>query len=204
MRHTILGTFFLMMLILLTVSCRATDTGGAPLQDRVPRISSLGFSFIPPPGTHWLEKYGESSMNYFKKTNPTNGTLFTSATELHTQQGYPTPEVFKEFIKNKRNPNEVPPRYTNAITSYTLESGIAPFCVRYHEQYEDRGAKNLYGRDFLIVLNHGLICLHPDNPKVGVDIYYSYRYPPNDKDEGFIHEGEEFVNSLKMLPRNPK
>ena len=193
-----------MMLVLLAVSCPASDIGGTPLLNRDPRISSLGFSFIPPPGAHWLEKYGESSIKYLKKIDPTNGTLFTSATELHTQQRYPTPDAFKEYIRNKRKPNEVPSRYTNPLTSYALESGIAPFCVRYHEQYEDRGAKNLNGRDFLIVLNHGLICLHPDNPKVGVDIYYSYRYPPNVKDEGLIHEGEEFVNSLKMLPQNPR
>jgi hypothetical protein len=183
-------------------SFAASNIDRVPLVNREPRISSLGFSFIPPPGTNWLEEFGENQITYIKKMEPIDGTLFGTVTELQTQQTFPTPDALKHYITNKRKSNTTPPRYANTKTSYSLQPGIAPFCVRYLEQFEDWGAKNLYGRSFLVIMNHGLICLHPDNPKVLVDIYFSYRYPPDNKDKKLISEGEELINSLKMLRPN--
>jgi len=187
---------FIVMVVYPVLSC-ATDR--APLANREPRISSLGFSFIPPPGANWVEEFGENEIKYIKQIDPAISTLFGGATELQTQLTFATPEKFREYITAKRKPTESVPRFTNTKASYSLEPSIAPFCVRYKEQFEDRGAKNRYGRPFLVVFNHGIICLHPENPKVSVDIYYSYRYPPDKIDKGIMSEGEEFINSLKML-----
>ncbi len=203
MKRYLLITLLLLIVLILSInSSAACNNDRVPLVDRKPRISTLGFSFIPPPGTNWVEEFGEHSIKYIKKMEPIDGTLFGTVTELQTQQTFPTPDALKQYITNKRKPNTTPPRYANTKTSYSLEPRIAPFCVRYQEQFEDWGANNLSRRSFLIVVNHGLICLHPENPKVLVDILYSYRCPPANKDKRLISEGEEFINSLKMLLSN--
>ncbi|OPY85033.1 MAG: photosystem I assembly protein Ycf3 [Syntrophorhabdus sp. PtaU1.Bin153] len=48
-------------------------------------------------------------------------------------------------------------------------------------------------------MNSGLICLHPDNPTNAIDIFFSYRYLPDNKNDGLVSEGEAFINSLKVI-----
>jgi tetratricopeptide (TPR) repeat protein len=192
----------LLLSILLTTPMESPAADPAdlePLVDRNPRISTLGFSFVPPPGNGWSEEFSGQTLRYLKKMNPSEGTLFCVARDFHTQQMFPSPDALKELISDKRNPKTIPDRFAKSKASYSLEPGIAPLCVRYQEQYEDRGAKDLNGRPFLVVINNGLICLHPDYPTNAIDILFSYRYPPDNRNDGLISEGEAFINSLKVI-----
>lgn len=169
------------------------------LVDRKPIISSLGFSFVPPGGNNWYEKFGEDQIIYYKKINPTTGSMFGGANEYRTRTEFATPEVFRQWLSGRRSQKDDSLRYRTIRAKYILESKTGPFCVKYVEEYEDSGAKNLMGHPFLILMNYGITCLHPQSRNSVVDIYYSYRYPPNNRSNSLMSEGESFVNSLKIL-----
>ena len=195
-------TRLLLLSVLLVVTglipANAEDIG-TPLVDRKPIISSLGFSFVPPGGNNWYEKFGEDQINYYKKINPTTGSMFGGAKEYRTRTEFATPEEFRQWLSGRRNPKDASSRYRTTSAKYFLESKTGPFCVKYVEEYQDSGAKNLFGHPFLVVMNYGITCLHPQKPDSVVDIYYSYRHPPDNRSDSLMSEGESFVNSLKIL-----
>lgn len=195
-------TRLLLLSVLLVViglmPANAEDIG-TPIADRKPIISSLGFSFVPPGGNNWYEKFGEDQITYYKKINPTTGSMFGGAKEYRTRTVFATPEEFRQWLSGRRNPKDSPSRYRTINAKYILESKTGPFCVKYVEEYQDRGAKNLSGHPFLVLMNYGITCLHPQKPDSVVDIYYSYRHPPNNRSDSLMSEGESFVNSLKIL-----
>jgi hypothetical protein len=80
------------------------DINSAPLKNRKPRISTLGFSFTPPPGIDWLEEFGDSSIKYVKKMNPSLGTFYGMANEFQTNEKFATPDSFKDWITKKEIP----------------------------------------------------------------------------------------------------
>lgn len=188
----------LFLITSLMMSAKAEDIG-TPLVDRNPITSSLGFSFVPPEGNNWYEKFGEDQITYYKKINPSTGSMFGGAKEYRTQKTFAAPEEFRQWLSDRRNPQGTPSRYRTISAKYIIESKAGPFCVRYIEEYEDRGAKNFFGQTFLVLNNYGITCLHPQKPDSVVDIYYSYRHPPNNRSDSLMSEGESFVNSLKIL-----
>jgi hypothetical protein len=186
-------------LVAISLSISIAEDIGTPIVDRQPIISSLGFSFVPPPGEDWYEKFGEDQITYTKKMNPVSGTLFAEAIEYHTKMEFSAPEQFREWLSSKRNPLDIPPRYKKRSATYELEPTRSPYCVKYIEEFEDREPKYFFGSPFLVVVNYGITCMHPRRHDSLVDIYYSYRYPPNDKKPKLVSEGEGFVNSLRVL-----
>ncbi len=195
-------TLALFFIVIFSSYCNSGDKKYYPVENREPRVSSLGFSIVPPPGDNWFESFKGQSIYYTKKTNPKIRTFFTGATEIHTSKSFDTPEEFLKFVKKKKNFNRFPTRYKNAKNEYKIDNRLSSFGVSYVQTYEDHEAKNLGKNQFLLIKNHGLICLHPNSPKVGVDVYYSDRFIPSKQNISFKKEGEAFLQSLKFLPIN--
>ncbi len=84
------------------------------------------------------------------------------------------------------------------ISIYKIYSEVAPYCVKYYEKAEDHGAARLKDK-ILIMENKGMICLNPDNPNLGVHVYYSDRYELNSKMDSLQIAGEEVIDSLKLI-----
>lgn len=201
LQHFTLALFFIAV---FTASSNAVDIKYSPVKNREPRVSSLGFSIVPPPGENWLEGFSDQSIYYAKKTNPKIQTFITGATEISTSKAFASAEDFLTFVKEKKGVNENPTRYQNTKSDYKVDTRLAPFCVSYNSTYEDHNAKNLGENQLLLVENHGLICLHPDSSKVGVDVYYSDRSVPSEQNSLFKQEGEAFIQGLKFLPLSQK
>lgn len=185
---------------LLCISTGSNARNVTPLNDRKPRQSTLGFTFVPPPGNNWLEEFKDDTVLYMKATSNKTNSFFASATEFHTKTPFPTANDFLNFVKSSRIPKTSSERFKNAQWQYKLDLNFAPFCVRYHEKYEDHGTKYLNKRKYLIVENFGLFCLHLENKEVGVNIYYSERYEEGYENLSLHKEGYEFINSLKFIP----
>ena len=201
LQHFTLALFFIAV---FAASSNAGDIKYSPVTNREPRISSLGFSIVPPPGENWLEGFSGQSIIYAKKTNPKIQTFITGATEISTSKVFASVEDFLAFVKETKEVNENPTRYQNTKSGYKVDTRLASFCVNYNSTYEDHNAKNLGENQFLLVENHGLICLHPDSLKVGVDVYYSDRSVPSEQNSLFMQEGEAFIRGLKFLPLSQK
>jgi hypothetical protein len=197
-------TLALILIVVFSSSCNSGEQKYDPVKDREPRISSLGFSIVPPPGENWLESFADQSIYYIKKINPEIQSFYTGATEIKTSKSFATAEDFLIFVKEKKDFNKYPNRYQKAKNEYKIDTHLAPFCVSYVLICEDHEAKNLGGNKFLLMSTKGLICMHPDYPKVGVDVYYSDRSVPNQEKKLLEKEGEAFIQSLKFLPLNQK
>ena len=190
----------LLFIVVLISSCKSQEKKYYPVKNRDPRVSSLGFSVVPPAGVSWLEKSGNKTICFIKKTDPKIYTFYVGATEIYTKQIFSSSEEFLKFIKNKKDFNEYPNRFKNMKSEFKIDNRFAPFCVTYYQKYEDHEAKNLGENKFLIIENHGLLCLRPESPDIGVDIYYSERYLPKEQNLLLKKEGETFIQSLKFFP----
>ncbi len=173
--------------------------GFIELKDRAPRISSFGYSFIPPSGEKWFEGYSPKTIMYLKQTNPKELSLFSGATEAIIKENISSEKDFIDFVKSKKDDFTAHSlRYKNVVTSYEIISSISSYCVAYKQAAEDHEAKNLNGNKYLMLINKGVICLHPKTKNQLVDIYYSSRAIPNLKFMEFTKEVENFIESLKI------
>lgn len=134
-----------------------------------------------------------------KKTDTEIRTFYAGATEIYTSKAFASAEDFLAFVKEAKELSQDTTRFQNTKNEYKIDTTIAPLCVSYNQTSEDHGAKNLGSNLFLLVENHGLVCLHPDSQKVSVDVYYSDRSVPSEQNLFLKKEGEAFIQSLRFL-----
>ncbi len=182
-------------------SC-AADTGRyLPVYTSTPRISTLGFSVLPPPGRGWYERVNRDSLFYFKKLDSDSYTIASRATELHFSQEFSGINDFLAHVK-ARKLISVDPFLIRNVRLFFDTSEKSQKCIRYRQRYEDHrtdGSSGLSAQPFTIVSNTGLICVHPDNHRLGIDLFYQERQAAGVPAQSFASEGESFLASLSFL-----
>ena len=174
--------------------------GFSLLKDRQPIHSTLGFSFVPPSGSGWYEKFGATGITYFKKTNPENLSFYIGAIEGKMRTAITDNNNLLEFVKAKKDQwGSDTGRYRNITSKFVVAESVGLFCTNYELSAEDHKAKNLGANKFLILRTKGVFCLHPKNKSHAVDIYYSARHIPAFDYSSFINEGETFMKSLRFI-----
>lgn len=198
-----LKSFFLLVRlfspIFLFAGCAIPGSSYYPVTDTIPRQSTLGFSICPPPGTGWFERHKQDSLYYLKRTPPQSSSIYTRATEIHVEKAFRLAQDFHQFVKNQKEYRKLPERYQNVTFRYTDIGELSPFCVRYSNTYEDHGAEELSG--FYQVRKTGILCMHPESPQDGIDMYYLERSLSSSPQTSFIKEGEQFLSSLRFYPK---
>jgi hypothetical protein len=171
-----------------------------PVINREQRASSLGFSIAPPTGVDWYEKKNNNSLYYLKKINTDNYAIYTKATEIHLGNSELESNRFLQYVKNDKKLNVTAGDYRNISFRYTLDTALSPLCIRYAQDYEDHSSKNLKKDEFVRVKKHGLVCMHPDTPENGIDMFYveSFKQSQTAEDQSYKDEGEVFLSSLKF------
>ncbi|MBE0583872.1 MAG: hypothetical protein IH612_08900 [Desulfofustis sp.] len=194
-------TIALLIAALLGCSCAATTTRYLPVFTTTPRISTLGFSVLPPPGQNWYEKVNRDSLFYFKKMDSDIYSIATRATELHFSQQFPEQADFLAHVKGRKEISVDPSLITNVRLTFDV-SKKSDRCIRYQQSYEDHRAEDSSASPSLpytMVSNTGLICVHPDNDRIGIDLFYQERQAAGKPARSFANEGESFLNSLSFL-----
>jgi hypothetical protein len=171
------------------------------VRDHAPLVSTLGFHITPPPGDDWYEKHQEESLYFLKLSKPTTYSLSTKATELVLDRKFIRQKDFMEYVKGMKELHDGTTQYSNASSTFTWEDSLSPFCVRYQQNYEDRGIKNLSKNDFVQVKKIGLVCMHPESTEVGIDISYLEKFISNTRNLSYQDEGEKFLSSLQFMPK---
>ncbi len=188
------------VILTLFFSCSINSNKYYPVKNHGPRVSTLGFYITPPPGGDWYEKHIDDSLYYFKRTKPTTYALTTKATELVFKDDFSWKGDFLEYVKTEKGLEEVrSDRYRNCTSDYSIEDNLSSLCVRYQRQYDDYGDIRSGRYKYIKVVNNGLVCLHPDSPKVGIDINYMEKSIPQENNPSYINEGEIFLSSLNFL-----
>jgi hypothetical protein len=164
-----------------------------------PRESSLGFSIIPPPGVNWYEKLENDSL-YYLKINKAHKrySILTEAREVHLKKDLKDSTEFKNYVKSEKEKSLTAASYENPNVTVQLEESASKKCVRYVVSYQDHGIKGLREGSYVKVGTQGLFCLHPDNPRIGVDMSYVEKSLSNTVENSYSHEGEQFLASLSF------
>ncbi|MFH0783700.1 MAG: hypothetical protein V2B20_17340 [Pseudomonadota bacterium] len=205
-RHTILlglySRFFLnLYLLFFLCSCGSPYTNHYfPVNNHDQRASSLGFSIAPPSGVGWYEKINNNSLYYLKKMPSDDYSIYTKATEIHLDDSELEADKFLQYVKNNKKLNTASGNYRNVSFHFTHDTALSPHCIRYVQSYDDYGIKNLKKNEFVRVKNVGLVCMHPENPQNGIDMFYveSTMQSQGTHDQSYKDEGESFLHSLKF------
>jgi hypothetical protein len=210
LQTTTLRSYWGMLLIVLIhslslCSCVSSLTSNTtnryfPVENRDQRASSLGFSIAPPSGVGWYEKLNDKSLYYLKKIQTDDYSIYTKATEIHLEESELEAGTFLQYVRNGKQLNTTSGDYRNISFRYTIDKELSPLCIRYVQDYEDHGNKALKKDEFIRVQKKGLVCMHPETPKNGVDMFYveSFRQSQLSQDTSFKDEGEFFLSSLKF------
>ncbi len=195
--------FFIVFLISISLcSCASQTNHYFPVKNRDQRASSLGFSIMPPSGIDWYEKLNNDSLYYLKKIPTNDYSIYTKATEIHLENKELEAGNFLQYVKDAKKLTTASGDYRNISFRYTQDKDLSPLCIRYVQDYEDHGLINLKKEEFARVQKKGLVCMHPETPKNGVDMFYveSVRQSPVQQDKSYKDEGEFFLSSLKFHP----
>lgn len=179
-------------------SVGSKNTRYYPVKQHTPRENSLGFSILPPPGNNWHEKLRNNSLIYLKKDQPETYAIYTQATEIIFDHPISKENELVEYVMKTKNVDLTSGRYKNYTSQYYTKKSPTQQCVRYNNNFEDHGVKNLAEKTFVIVKSSGIFCLHPDTPDVGVDLYYYEKSLSGVDNMSYKNEGEQFLSSLNF------
>ncbi len=193
-------SFCCLIITVFVSGCALSGSTYYPVTDSTPRRSTLGFSITPPPGKDWFERHQENSLYYLKRTRPQLYSISTKATEIHVEKVFSLPEDFHEYVKSLKEFRQPPVSYRNIEFSYADIDDLSLFCVGYSKPYENHGGQNAKGQAFFRVEKTGILCMHPESPQDGIDMYYMERSLSASATPFFQKEGEQFLSSLKFLP----
>ncbi len=189
------------LIITLYISgCAASGSHYYPVTDSAPRHSTLGFSIAPPPGNGWFERHQEDSLYYLKKTKPQFYSIYTKATEVHIEKAFNLPKDFHEYVKRQKGLQQLSNRYRNIEFRYADINDLSPFCVRYSNKFEDHTGEKANSQSFVRVKKTGIVCMHPESPQNGIDMYYMERSLSSSTEPSSLKEGEQFLSSLRFHP----
>ncbi len=194
----ILLLFFALFIFSGCSSISSKNSRYYPVKQHTPRQNSLGFSISPPPGDNWHEKLKDNSLIYLKKAQPNTYAIYTQATEIILDSPISKEKELIEYVKKRKNGAMNSSRYKNIKVQYHAQQSPSQQCVRYNNNFEDHGVKNLAKETFVIVKSSGVFCLHPDTPNVGIDLYYFEKSISGADYISYQNEGEQFLSSLNF------
>lgn len=192
--------YFCLICTAFLSSCALSGSKYYPVTDYAPRQSTMGFSITPPPGKGWFERHQEDSLYYLKKTQPQLYSIYTKATEIHVDKAFRLTKDFHEYVKSRKEFRQPPVGYRNIEFRYADIDKLSPFCVRYSNTFEDHGGQSASGKTFFRVEKTGILCMHPESPQDGIDMYYMERSLSSVASPSFHKEGEQFLSSLRFNP----
>ena len=190
--------FFSLFIFTGCSSVSSKTTRYYPVKQYTPRENSLGFSILPPPGNNWYEKLRDNSLIYLKKDQPETYAIYTQATEIILDHPISEEKELVEYVMKTKDVDLTSGRYKNYTSQYYTKKSPSQQCVRYNNNFEDHGVKNLAEKTFVIVKSGGVFCLHPDTPGVGVDLYYFEKSLSGADNTSYKNEGEQFLSSLNF------
>jgi YVTN family beta-propeller protein len=179
-----------------------------PVKDPLQRIEFAGFSTLSPRGNGWYQvsitKYTATFAKKPHKTKNGPHTIFATVRIITL----PGSEMLRSdhdlvaFVERHYSDGMIESR------NRLRERGISPakieerLCARYDSLAEDTGVPGLEGSLFLMD-RHAIICRHPENPGMLVELSYSDRVPPGMQTGLISEECEFFLYSLKFRSLAP-
>jgi hypothetical protein len=198
-------------LIMLLAWTGCSTFGFAPVKDSTDRIEAYGFSVLPPSGTGWsrrpdLHLQGSDLVVFAKKGGSKTHTIgitvgrhkgFDPASVGFAE--YATNlEVFASYVKNSVQHTNPPESRMRILELSVVPDAKSGHCVGEYAKFEDHGSQSK--PKILIQEDWALTCLHPDSPRVIIEMNFSERGLPGESDPSLTAVRDQFFGSLQFRP----
>ena len=161
------------------------------------RISLIGYSFTPLNERGWLVA-GKNSYNIaLVKRGKNTDETFAIQTMRFQLPEFKTQEDFARLIKGGQVKDTDSQRFK--ITKHEVSDHLAhkTNCAISHMATEDHGAvKRSTNKDAMTLEALVLTCAHPKDKNIGINVSFSQRYYPGQKDPALVKKGMIILNSV--------
>lgn len=200
--------YMLVPFAVLMASCATSPQVNLPkLPQTVTRVYIDGASFEPPHADVW---YVETHTPYKAAlVTPHADINETTAVEIQLYKNpnpTSTPVSEAEYVQQVRQGEEKdtdPKRFTMQIHEVTAAKVGKAICARSYSLATDHAPHTAShnGKPMLLEIS-ALNCLHPDDPRVGVNVSLSDRYYPGDQDPDFKATAAKMLDSVELSKLN--
>ena len=164
-----------------------------------PRMSTLGFSVVPPPGADWYENLKNNALVYVKINEMHKRyVIFTEAREVTLSKKIKNQNELRAYVQSSKNKKVDSANWKQYQLTVDAAKTLPGQCVRYSQYYQDYGMKGVDDKKYVKVDTQGIFCLHPDNSRLAIDLSYIEKTLSNTQVASFRNEGETFLASLRF------
>lgn len=167
-----------------------------PPQNQVPleRLFQKGFSIMPPNEKGWqINQRNPYQLMLDKPGIGPNESLMIQAL-ITRLPPFRSNEEFAQQVKEVQASDINLARV--ALTKYDLRPYVkkGKNCVRTHIAAEERGGAEKKVMAEVV----SLMCAHPRNKQIGINVTYAHRYYAGQKDPVFLEKAEKLLDSVKF------
>lgn len=190
-------------LLLILANPAHAQLAPEPQDIQVPpgRLFQKGFSLMPPNEKGWqINQRSPYQLMLDKPGSGPDETLMIQALVVRL----PPFKSSEEFVQQVK---EVQVNDINLTRVSLMKYDLRPYvkkgrnCVRSHIAAEDRGAferPDNHGKKLMAEVV-SLICAHPGNRQIGINVTYAHRYYAGGKDDPvFLEKADKLIDSVKF------
>ena len=163
------------------------------------RISQKGFSLVPVNEKGWVvtgRGASQLTLGKFGKTPEENVVIRAILFKLPP---FKTNEEFVRLIKEAEAKNINPERLKLIKHEVVTYPNKGTDCTKSHMAAEDHAAAKKVGKTGVMVQEAlTLTCAHPKDKGVGVNVGYSHRYYPEQRDPMFLEKATSVLDSVEF------
>ena len=184
---------------LLLASCISgcTDRSGTSLPPQ--RIGEKGYSLLLPNEPGWVIVARDQYQLALGKRGEGPDETFAIQSTLIQLPTFTSREDLTRYIKERQTKASDQQRFKVMVFDIVPEQHRGIDCAKSYFVAEDRAAvKRTKRMGSMIFEALALACPHPKFETIGVEVVYSHRYDPEQKDPAFTEKAIRIMNSLEF------
>jgi len=160
------------------------------------RLVQPGYSLLPPNEKGWVVVRRDPGRLQLAKRGDARDTTVAIQGGLVQLPASKDSADFVQVIKDGQAKDTDPRRFKMLTHDVVALPGKGTECAKSHAVAEDRSIVRKSGPMILELL--GMTCAHPRDPRIGVDVGYSERYNPGERDPAFLDRAEAVLGSVEF------
>ena len=184
---------------LLVASCVATQPRGQEVELPPKRLLQEGFSFVPLNEEGWVINQRKSNLIILGKYGKHPDQTFAISAGLIWLPPFKTTEEFVRLVKEGQAKDTDPQRFKtikHEVTSYRkngADCAKSHWVAVDHEPVRRSGQRGDMDAEMLT-----LVCAHPKDKKIGVNVFYSQRSNSAQGDPAFLEKATTVLNNVEL------
>ena len=186
--------------IFVLASCATTRPSPPEVKLPPERILQKGYSLMPLNEKGWVIEGRNAYTFAFGKLGANQDETFAIQAMFSRLPAYETNANFLQLIKDGQSKDTGSPRFE------ILKHDVTPFpmkgadCAESHMVIIDHNAARRSGNTGDMILEAlSLICAHPSEKSVAINVVYSHRHYPGQDDPAFMEKGTAVLKSVELF-----